>query len=192
MKDRETRTVTVGKLELRASDKGNMLVGYAAKFNTMSDDLGGFLETIAPGAFSRAIKEKHDVRALFNHDPNYVLGRTKSGTLTLREDGTGLEMCCAMPDTQTARDLMESVKRGDIDQQSFSFRCLSDSWAMRDGMSVRTLQDLELFDVSPVTYPAYQDTSVASRSLDAHKKTLVVIAPDVMRKAKLMLAKAKI
>lgn len=190
MKDKEIRMVT-SSLEIRAGAKGKMIVGYAAKFNSMSEDLGGFREQIIPGAFSRAIKQSQDVRALLNHDPNYVLGRTKSGTLTLKEDLNGLEMSCMLPDTTYGRDLAESINRGDIDQQSFSFRCITDKWNMIDGVNVRSLLDLDLYDVSPVTFPAYTDTSVGLRSMEAFKKTILVVSPVALRKARLRLAKNK-
>src|SRR5437899_12214900 len=96
--------------------------GYAAVFNTYSHDLGGFIERVKPGAFSRGLFLKQDVRALINHDPNLVLGRTKSGTLALAEDTKGLKFVAVLPNTQYARDLHESVSRGDIDQCSFSFK----------------------------------------------------------------------
>src|SRR5437879_6424005 len=89
--------------------------GYAAVFNVSSHDLGGFIEQVKPGAFSRAIKTKQDVRALINHNPDMVIGRTKSGTLSLAEDSKGLYFVAALPNTQYARDLHESISRGDMD-----------------------------------------------------------------------------
>ena len=156
--------------ELRTAKDGEKctLEGYAAVFNSLSEDLGGFREKIAPGCFTRACKEA-DVRALWNHDANNVLGRTKSGTLTLTEDAHGLKIRCNPPDAQWARDLMSSIDRGDVDQMSFGFRTITDEWNMVDGQDVRTLTDVELFDVSPVTFPAYTNTQVALRSLDSWK-----------------------
>jgi len=152
------------------------LAGYAAVFDTYSavfntGDDTGFRERIAKGAFSGAL-EKSDVRALWNHDPNFVLGRGKSGTLTVREDDKGLYMENTPPDTQWARDLMVTIERGDVDQMSFGFTIRRHEWGKVGGQWVRTLLEVEeLYDVSPVTYPAYPDTTVAMRSLLAAKNT---------------------
>jgi len=148
------------------------IAGYAAVFNKLSQDLGGFRELIKPGAFAKTIQNA-DVRALWNHDPNYVLGRTKSGTLKLEEDETGLYIEIDPPDTQWARDLMESIRRGDVDQMSFGFRTVADSWRTENGETIRELLEVELFDVSPVTFPAYPQTSVGVRSAeDVYKEYL--------------------
>jgi HK97 family phage prohead protease len=153
--------------ELRSEDDGRKIVGYAAVFNSTTD-LGYFEERIKPGAFRRPIKEQQDVRALWNHDANFVLGRTKSGTLRLIEDEVGLRIEIDPPATQTARDLVESIRRGDVDQMSFAFIAVKESWTDRQGMlPLRELEDVDLFDVSPVTYPAYQATSVGLRSAEA-------------------------
>ncbi len=155
------------KIETRESDDGPAkIVGYAAVFNSMSEDLGGFREKIAPGAFKGALKDS-DTRALFNHDSNLVLGRASAGTLRMKEDDTGLHVEIDPPDTSFARDLMVSIERGDITQQSFGFTIKEDEWEDLDGDNpVRTLTKIgRLFDVSPVTFPAYPDTEVAVRSL---------------------------
>lgn len=152
--------------ELRALDQGGerILEGYAAVFNSMSEDLGGFREIVAPGAFKRSLQGNPDVRALFNHDDNQVLGRTAAGTLTLVEDERGLKVRIALPDTQLGRDLYTLVKRGDINQMSFAFRTrkpTGDSWKG----NVRTLRDVDLVDTSVVTDPAYKATVVSARAL---------------------------
>ena len=147
-------------------DEVPTIEGYSAVFNSDSEDMG-FIERIAPGAFKKALK-KSDVRSLFNHDPNFVLGRTKSGTLKLTEDETGLRMVTYPPDTQLIQDLVAApIKRGDIDQQSFAFRVAKDTWEDLDkDIPKRTILEVEeLLDVSVVTYPAYADTSAALRSL---------------------------
>jgi hypothetical protein len=136
--------------------------GHAAVFNKLSDDLGGFRERVLPGAFADTLNE--DVRALFNHDPNYVLGRTKSGTLQIAEDSIGLMFRVRYPDTQWARDLATTIKRGDIDQASFAFRTITDNWVPGEGDTlVRELVKVKLYDVSPVTFPAYPQTNVTAR-----------------------------
>lgn len=145
-------------------DGKRYIEGYAAKFNTRSEDFGGWYETIAPGAFSDVLKD--DVRALIDHDPSKILGRTKSGTLQLWQDETGLRYRAELPNTSYANDLSESVSRGDVDQSSFGFRIADQSWETRDGVEYRVINKVErLYDVSPVTFPAYPDTSVAKRSL---------------------------
>jgi len=147
------------------------LVGYAAVFDSLSEDLGGFREKISAGTFKKSIR-RHDIRALWNHDPNYVLGRKKSKTLKLKEDEHGLKMTVVPPDTQWARDLLTSIERGDVDQMSFGFRTIIDEWEQKGKENIRTLKEVELVDVSPVTYPAYTDTSIALRSLEEHKESI--------------------
>lgn len=158
------------KSELRVTrrdGKSPMIVGYPAKFNRLSQNLGGFRENILPGAFKRTIAAGADVRALLNHNPDLILGRTGPGTLRLVEDSIGLRMEIDPPDTQLARDLMTSIDRGDIDQGSFRFRCMTDAWRTQDGKSIRDLKDVDLEDVSVVTFPAYLDTSADIRSAEA-------------------------
>lgn len=154
--------------ELRAvkkEDEPEKIVGYAARFNQLSDVLGNFREQIQPGFFDGI--ENDDVRALFNHDPNYVLGRSTAGTLKLSQDDEGLAIEITPPDTTWARDLMTSIKRGDVSQMSFAFSVAEngDKWEKVDGSWIRTLvKKGRVFDVSPVTYPAYPQTSAAVRS----------------------------
>lgn len=148
-------------------DEGR-IEGYAAVFNEWSEDLGGFREKIRPGAFAKTLQEA-DVRALFNHDSNYVLGRNRAGTLELAEDTRGLHFRVTPPETTWAADLLQSVRRGDINQASFGFRTIRDEWkrATETGdIARRELIEVELYDVSPVTFPAYPATSVQARSLD--------------------------
>jgi HK97 family phage prohead protease len=165
---REVRAL--GRLERRAEGDAPKLVGYAALFNTPATIADYFVEQIAPGAFAKAIG-RDDVRALFNHDEDHVLGRTTAGTLELSEDATGLRVSITPPDTQFARDLLVSIERGDISQMSFGFRAIRAEWDYdTEPYPTRTLVELELLDVSVVTFPAYDDTSVAVRSLEAHRQ----------------------
>ncbi len=162
----ERRYFTCPDIEVRATENDSepaVLVGYAALFGELSEDLGGFQERIAPGAFSKSLGG--DVRALFNHDPNLIIGRTRSGTLKLSEDQRGLRAEITLPNTSAARDLLESVRVGNVDQMSFGFRTISDNWEDHEGKIVRTLLEVNLFDVSPVTFPAYPQTEIAKRSL---------------------------
>jgi len=168
----EKRTFNISELRTITNDKGlKTITGYAAVFNSLSEDLGGFREKIDREAFAKTIQNA-DVRALFNHDKNYVLGRTKSGTLKLSSDEHGLKIENIPPDTQWARDLLVSIDRGDVNQMSFGFRTISDKWEKRDKEDIRTLLEVELFDISPVTFPAYPDTEVGLRSLENFKKTI--------------------
>jgi HK97 family phage prohead protease len=142
-------------------DDGVKIVGHAAVFNSLSEDLGGFYEKIAPGAFVKALK-KSDARALWNHDPNFLLGRQSSGTLSLKEDDQGLYMEINPPKTSYSKDLMELVARGDVKEQSFGFTVGDESWVFPDddgALPVRTIREVDrLYDVSLVTYPAYPET----------------------------------
>ena len=164
----ERRSFAVDSLKIETRDDEKQIIrGHAAVFNQLSEDLGGFREQVAPGAFTEAI-ERDDVRALFNHDANFVLGRTLSKTLRLSEDARGLAIEIDPPDTQAARDLLVSISRGDVSQMSFGFtiRPGGQDWAKDDeGRTIRTLKKVRLFDVSPVTYPAYPQTDVALREL---------------------------
>ena len=160
----ERRTLQ-SEFRVEQRDDGKKLIrGHAAVFNAETD-LGWFRERIAPGAFTESIG-KDDVRALFNHDTNFVLGRNTAGTLTMREDERGLYVEIDPPDTQAARDLVTSIERGDISQMSFGFQTIRDSWETQEDAAkdLRTLEKVKLWDVSPVTFPAYEETDVAVRS----------------------------
>jgi HK97 family phage prohead protease len=165
-------------VETRGEGKGAVIRGHAAVFNQLSEDLGGFREQIAPGAFATAIDGSDDVRALFNHDANYILGRNRSKTLRMKEDSRGLAIEIDAPDTQTIRDLvLAPIERGDVSQMSFGFtvRPNGQDWAKDDeGRVVRTLKALRTFDVSPVVFPAYPQTDVGLRELRAWTDTLKV------------------
>lgn len=166
----ERRNFPIKELRAITDDKGlRHIVGYAAVFNSLSEDLGGFREKIDPGAFAKTIGAD-DVRALWNHDSNYVLGRNKSGTLTISEDQRGLQIDCVPPDAQWAKDLMISIDRGDVDQMSFGFRTIAQRWEGEYPEEIRTLMEVQLYDVSPVTFPAYPDTEVGLRSLEEFRK----------------------
>jgi uncharacterized protein len=162
--DIEIRNLSITELRVdQDTDKNPVIKGYAAVFNKLSEDLGGFREQVAPGAFKNTIA-KDDIRALFNHDSNYVLGRTTNGTLRLSEDEKGLAVEIDPPNAQWSRDLQESIRRGDISQMSFGFMAIKDEWKNEQGeMPIRTLVENWLRDVAPVTFPAYTQTSVKVR-----------------------------
>jgi hypothetical protein len=167
---REFRTF---KIEVRKKDPAqpSQIEGHAAVFNELSVDFGGWRERIMPGAFTRAIQEKQDVCCLVNHDESLLLGRTRSGTLTLSEDKEGLSFDCSMPATSYAADLAVVMDRGDMDQCSFGFIARKTTWSeepdpqdSKRTMIVRQLEDVDLFDVSVVTYPAYPQTDASTRA----------------------------
>ena len=167
----ERRIVPVSELRVKHGEgesRKSTIEGYAAVAGKWSEDLGGFKERIKPGAFAAALKVS-DARALFNHDSNIVLGRQSAGTLRLSEDKNGLFMEVDPPDTQLVRDMvLTPIERGDITQQSFGFTVEDDEWTenRETGEATRTITRFrEIFDVSPVTFPAYPDTDVALRSL---------------------------
>lgn len=164
MAEVERRNLAAG-LELRAADDetGNQAIyGHAAVFDQLSIDLGGWYERMKQGAFSSSIG-RDDVRALWNHDVNYVLGRNKAGTLRLEEDAQGLAIEIDPPAAQWARDLIESIRRGDVDQMSIGFWTLRDEWVIEGKIIVRNVYEVKLFDVSPVTAAAYVQTDVGVR-----------------------------
>ena len=170
----ERRQVDLSTAELRIlrDDHGTRsLEGYAAKFGVLSNELPGkFKERIDPHAFDRF--KQFDVRAVIDHDPARLLGRTKSGTLELTVDERGLRYRVpSLPDTSYVRDLEEQIKRRDVDGNSFAFRCKKDSWAVEDGVSVRTLLDVDLIDVCPTPAPCYPDTEVALRSMTSWQES---------------------
>ena len=170
----EIRYASKMTVEKREGQGGEMaLVGYAATYNALSKPLPqGFVEKIAPGAFDRALAEKQDVHCLFNHDPNKILGRTSAGTLMLSSDAHGLAFRCILdPNQEAHRALHSAVARGDIDACSFAFSPNGETGhdfadvRMDNGQYqiVRTLKDVNLYDVSAVLRPAYNDTSLQAR-----------------------------
>lgn len=170
----------IGELRLEQIDsQPTKIIGYAAVFDTLSRDLGGFKEKIDRGAFAKSLGDGDEVHALFNHDAGKLLGRRGSGTLELWEDDHGLKIEINPPDTTDGRDVVELLRRGDLVSMSFGFYNVNDTWETRDGEEIRTIQEAKLFDVSVVTNPAYDDTSVgvrcvpALRSLEEYKKQII-------------------
>jgi uncharacterized protein len=168
----ERRFLPFVDVELRAEaeeGKAPVVKGYAAVFNRSSEDLGGFTEQIAPGAFAKALK-KSDVRLLYNHDANFLLGRTSAGTLKVWEDDRGLGFSADLdPDDPDAQTIVRRIKRGDLTGTSFSFLVGRDGqeWKEEGSKIHRTIREVaEVFDVGPVTFPAYRDTKVSARTLD--------------------------
>lgn len=157
--DLEQRTVDVDVTDL--DTRGRTIVGYAAVYGARSHDLGGFVETIAPGAFADVLASDADVRALLNHDPSQVLGRTRAGTLRLFDEERGLRFECDLPSSPLGENVREAVRRGDVDGASFRFRVGEDDWENE----VRTVRRVaELHDVTVATYGAYPDASIELRT----------------------------
>jgi uncharacterized protein len=152
-------------VEVRADEGKRTLVGYAAVFNSDAVIGDSFVERIAPGAFDRTIGG--DVLALYNHDMGRVLGRTKSGTLRLSVDTRGLKVEIDVPETMDGRDLWTLVERGDISGMSFGFSVTKQEWDETGDMPKRTILEAELYEVTATANPAYADTTLAARSLEA-------------------------
>jgi len=166
----EQRAINFEAAEFRFDEEDkNVIQGYASVFNSKTN-LGRFDEVIEPGAFTRALEEDQDVRALIDHDSGRIIGRTKNGTLELREDSRGLHSRITLPDTQEGRDLATLIERGDLDAMSFGFTVKGDRWEKNEGRNTRHISDVDLFDVSVCCYPAYPDTTVAMRSMPKDEK----------------------
>lgn len=154
----ERRMIT-GDVEFRAKGSNSYVEGYAAVFEKRSGNLGGFVEVVKPTAFNKTIREA-DVRALWNHDPQYVLGRSGAGTLELSIDNSGLYYRSLLPNTSYAKDLAELLERRDVRESSFTFFKVQDDWGYApDGSAQRSLIEVGLIDVAPVTFPAYPDAT---------------------------------
>lgn len=162
-KTKETRTFDITKLSTRdaTEEQPSKITGYAAVFNSKTTIGGWFDEVIEPGAFARSLSENSDIRALFNHNWDNVLGRTKSGTLRLEEDEKGLKFEIELPNTSVGRDLAESMSRGDINQCSFGFWIIEENWDYSVEPALRTIKEVELYEISVVSIPAYDDTEVS-------------------------------
>lgn len=157
------RSIGADLSELQAADDdAKRLSGYAARFNSKSEDMG-FRETIDPDAFTRSLKARNDVKALVNHDTGQVIGSTRAGTLDLSLDDRGLKDVVDLPDTTYANDLYAVVMRGDVGHQSFGFTVVRDEWSK--DYAERRLLEVRLHEVSIVTFPAYRATSVSARDL---------------------------
>ncbi|MEU7293337.1 HK97 family phage prohead protease [Streptomyces exfoliatus] len=161
----QERRFTRGLVEVRAVGDSRTIGGYAAKFNRLSQNLGGFVERLDPGFFAKSEGDGWpDTMARYNHDDNRLLGTTEAETLRLLVDGTGLDYSVDVPASR--EDVLELVRRGDVRRSSFAFRTFADDWGMtEDGFPLRTLLSGALVDVAPVNTPAYMDTSTGLRSL---------------------------
>ena len=165
MKFLEIRQLSSDDMEFRAEGDGMTFRGYAAKFNVESEPLP-FREIILPGAFTRTLKSRNEIKAFVNHDTNMVIGSTRSGTLRLTQDERGLLAEIDLPDTTYGRDLAVSVARGDVSGMSFGFHVPTGGDEWNADFSKRMVREIALAEVSPVTgFPAYRQTTAAVRAL---------------------------
>ncbi len=163
----EKRFLKVKELRVATGADGQKtLTGYAGVYNSLSEDLGGWKEKLTPGTFSRSLKQQPDIRMFSEHDPKQgILGRTKSGTLKVDEDGSGIHFELAVPNTTLGNDVVESVNRGDIDGCSLGMVVRDCSWDKVDGNVLRTVNDADLDHITVTSMPAYTGTSVQLRTL---------------------------
>lgn len=156
-----------GRSELRADGDAPRIVGHGAVWDQETEIWPGMREVVRRGAFAATLRDSSDIKGLFNHDSGIVLGSTRAKTLALAEDDNGLAYTIDAPQTQLVRDMvLEPMRRGDISGSSFSFRVRKDQWTERsDGTELRELLEVELFEVSPVTFPAYPGAESQIRSL---------------------------
>lgn len=163
----ERRFITGLELRDQGEGKTPVIAGYAARFNTKSVVMWDFREIIKPGAFAQSLSRGDDVRALVDHDPARIIGRRSAGTLKVEEDEQGLRCEITPPDTQVGRDIVTSIRRKDVSGMSFGFRAVRTNWTIdpvEGNIDLRELLQVDLFDVSPVTFPAYPETDVSVRS----------------------------
>lgn len=197
-RERRSTQQTVA-LEAREEGRQPVIQGYAALFDNETEIrsfFGNFRESIAPGAFASTLSGGQRVVSLFNHDANMVLGSTSSGTMRLREDDRGLWIEVDPPDTQVGRDVVEYIRRGDVQGQSFMFEITREEWQFSEDpatLDKRVIQEVRLYEAGPVLFPAYPETSVGVRSAAdlAHErarrqweernrpeKPVVIVSPD--------------
>ena len=176
MTELERRCVTPEHLDIRSENGDTAVEGYAAVYDSETLIGAAFREVIRRGAFDRSVREDRDVVALWNHDPNYPLGRRSAGNLELSSDDRGLWFRVRLPSTQYARDVAELLQRGDVTGASFGFCVRKDRWtqAEDEDTPLRELLDVDLYDVSVVTFPAYQATHVSIASYWASELRAVV------------------
>ncbi|SRR6266404_651636 len=182
----ERRILTGGDIRCMTAGKAMRISGMAARYNSptkISGAKGRFVERLMRGAFSRAINERQDVALLINHDMNRLMARVSSGTLRLHDSEDGLAFDADLPDSEDARNAYASIQRGDMHGCSFGFGECDSDWDMTEDpedrtrkMARRTIRDIhQLMDVSPTTFPAYEETSVTARSIEQRSE---IVVPD--------------
>jgi len=157
----------IEEVEIREDDGKKTIAGYAATFEKLSVPMYGFREKIKAGAFAESIRGGEDIKSLWNHNSDFVLGSTKAGTLRLSEDAKGLRFELDAPDTTVGKDAVISISRGDVSGMSFGFNVRKQEWDEKDEKNVvRTLIDIDLREVSPTPFPAYPSTKVGVRTVE--------------------------
>jgi len=177
----EKRYFPIESVRAEETDGQRSISGYAAVFYKLSEDLGGFREKIAKGAFKNSVASG-DVRAFWSHNSDIVLGRTKANSLKIWEDEYGLAFKLDLPDTQAGRDAFTLIKRGDVTGMSFGFATKKDAWerGIEGSPAIRTLMDVDLFEVSPTAFPAYPQTNVGVRDLESALEALKEVEKEWM------------
>lgn len=177
MRTMNQKEIRVRQIQIQTRDtiekNTNVISGYAVKFNEESENLGGFVETIAPTAFQNV--NMQEVLCLYNHDTANILARSDSGNLTLKVDDTGLYFEAKLPDTTLARDVLANVTAGNIKGCSFGFTVKRDSWQWSKGSEpdLRTVEEIDkLFEIMLTPIPAYKQTTVDKRSLEHQRSTV--------------------
>lgn len=172
--DKELRYLQIQNMEVRNKSDTNekIVVGYVVKFNERSQLIyNEFYEKVSKGAFAKSI-EQNTIKALWDHNTNLVLGSTRAGTLKIEEDDIGLKFEIILPNTETGRNAFESIQRGDVDGVSFGFYVRNDNWEYLKDEDIyeRTLLDIDLYEISPTPFPAYETSEVAKRTIKNLKK----------------------
>lgn len=175
---KEIRSLQTKEFRTTKAEDGSRTLSGVVLYNSPSVDLGGFTELLAPGCFAGSVGA--DVLMLRDHQPTLLMGRTKSGTLTLADTADGLQFMCKLPNTTSGTDLAESVDRGDLDATSFGFIALEDAWACsKDGNVLRTIIAAELLEVSPCSFAAYPNNAVSVRSCPMELRSKLTIPAEV-------------
>lgn len=174
MENKEIRKIYIESIETSAMDDNSMIIeGYITKFNTKSQFMG-FFEQVAPNAFDKTLADGHNIFAMYNHNDDKILGSTKTGSLVLEVDNIGLKFSLTInPNISYAKDVYELVKNGEVEGCSFGFCCCCDDWSIQsDNTDMRTLMEVELFEVTITPFPAYMDSEANTRSYKNHKDEL--------------------
>jgi len=189
-REKETRYINIEKLETRELQEDNkmQITGYVVQFNKRSEVIWDFVEVVAKGAFRNSLRD-NVIKALWNHNHDYVLGSTKNATLRLKEDEFGLKFELDLPNNSWGKDCYESVNRGDVDGVSFGFYVVDENWEYieSEDLYLRTLLEIDLFEISPTPFPAYPDSKANCRSFEDYKAEVEQKENKEIRKRKLML-----
>jgi len=154
-------------IELREDEASGVLHGRAVVYDSITDIGGMFREVIRPGSMAKTLRESKDIKALWQHDSMYPMGSTRAGTLELKDTETGLEFSLDPPKKSPYDGFVENIQRGDVSQMSFGFRVVKENRVVEEGqLDLREITELQLIEISPVTWPAYEDTEIQARAAD--------------------------